>query len=225
MPVLPNRPRAGGIEHKNLATFKTLKEAQLIAGKLGKPSKMPGYAYGLPARACPVGAALVKIKGSVCAGCYALKGNYTFPKVQAALEYRLASLTHPQWSDAMVWMIKRRACTYFRWHDSGDIQGLEHLKKIVEVARRCPRVKFWIPTRESRIVKKYLSDIGAFPKNLTVRLSSAMIDGPAPLNYPNTSTVVRDGSQTCPAYTQGGVCGDCRACWDRRVKNVSYPKH
>ena len=52
------------------------KEAREITGGLSKPSKMPGPAHNLPAVACKTGAKLVKIPGSVCAGCYALKGRY-----------------------------------------------------------------------------------------------------------------------------------------------------
>lgn len=204
--------------------FATLKEAEAVAGKLGKPSKMPGYAYGIPARACPVGAVLVKLQGSVCSGCYALKGRYVFPNVLNAQQKRLDSLKDPRWVDALVYMITRRNCDYFRWHDSGDIQGLWHLENIVEVARQCPDTKFWIPTRETKVVKQYLQQHGAFPPNLVVRVSGAMIDGPPP-SFPNTSTVTTGGSPTCPAYRQGGVCGACRACWDPQVGNVSYPKH
>ena len=206
-------------------TFKTLKEAEDIAGKLGKPSKMPGYAYGIPAKNCPVGAILVKLRGSVCSNCYALKGRYVFGNVQRAQEKRLASLRHPQWVDAIVFMLERKKCDYFRWHDSGDIQGLWHLERLVEVARRCPKVQFWIPTRESRVVKQYLAQHGPFPPNLVVRVSGAMIDGKAPASFPHTSTVVTDGTQTCPAYRQGGVCGSCRSCWDSGVGTVSYPRH
>lgn len=205
--------------------FTTLKEAESIVGKFSKPSKMPGYAYGIPAKHCPVGAVLVKKPGSVCSGCYALKGRYGFANVQKAQEFRYNSLKHPRWVEAIVFILKRRKTEYFRWHDSGDIQGLWHLENIVEIARQCPETKFWIPTREAQVVKQYNQLHGAFPSNLTVRVSGAMIDGPVPLKFVNTSTVVTDGSQTCPAYTQGGVCGDCRACWDPKVPNVSYPKH
>lgn len=205
--------------------FATLKEAEAVAGKLGKPSKMPGYAYGIPARACPIGAVLVKLQGSVCSGCYALKGRYVFPNVLGAQQKRLDSLKDPRWVDALVYMITRRNCDYFRWHDSGDIQGLWHLENIVEVARQCPDTKFWIPTRETKVVKQYLQQHGAFPPNLVVRVSGAMIDGPPPPGFTNTSTVTTSGSPTCPAYRQGGVCGACRACWDPQVGNVSYPKH
>lgn len=206
-------------------TFTTLKEAESIVGKFSKPSKMPGYAYGIPAKHCPVGAVLVKKPGSVCSGCYALKGRYGFANVQRAQEFRFSSLKHPRWVEAIVFMLTRRKAEYFRWHDSGDIQGMWHLENMVDIARQCPDTKFWIPTREAQVVKQYNQLHGPFPSNFTVRVSGAMIDGPVPLKFVNTSTVVTDGSQTCPAYTQGGVCGDCRACWDPKVPNVSYPKH
>lgn len=206
-------------------TFTTFKAAEAVAGKLGKPSKMPGYAYGIPAKHCPVGAYLVKIHGSVCSKCYALKGRYVFGNVQRAQEFRFQSLKHPLWIDAMEFMINKRNCGHFRWHDSGDIQGLWHLENMVEVARRCPQTVFWIPTRESAVVKKYLATHGAFPPNFVVRVSGAMIDGPPPVAFPNTSTVVSDGSHSCPASKQNGVCGSCRACWDPNVGNVSYPRH
>ena len=48
-------------------------EALKITGSLSKPSKMPGWAYGLPAKECKTGSKLVKIPGSVCYDCYALR--------------------------------------------------------------------------------------------------------------------------------------------------------
>ena len=29
----------------------------------------------------------------------------------------------------------------------------------------------------------------------------------------------------CPAYKQDGECKDCRACWSRSIKQVSYKEH
>ena len=206
--------------------IKTLKEADAIHGGLSSLSKMPGYAYGIPAKHCKVGAQLFKIKNSVCSTCYALKGRYVFPNVQAAQERRFQTLTDPRWVEAIVWTLKKRNCGYFRWHDSGDVQGMWHLKNLVEVALQCPETKFWLPTRENKLVLQYLRDEGPFPENFVVRVSGAMIDGYAPIKFFNTSTVTTKKSEaTCPAYTQGGECGDCRHCWDGKVRNVSYPKH
>ena len=67
-------------------------EALKLVGGLSKPSKMPGWAYGLPAKECKTGSKLVKVAGSTCEGCYALKGCYVFKVVQEAQYRRLASL-------------------------------------------------------------------------------------------------------------------------------------
>ena len=202
----------------------TIKLADMITGGLSKPSKMPGFAYGIPARECKVGSKLVLVKGSVCEKCYALKGRYGFKNVQDAQYRRFEALSNPNWVDAMVFTITKKGEQYFRWHDSGDIQNLAHLIKIVDIAKRCPTVKFWMPTREKAIVRSFQTAHGAFPRNLVVRISATMIDGAAPVGFANTSTVTT-GTPSCPAYTQGGVCGNCRACWDPKTKNVSYPKH
>lgn len=206
--------------------FTTLKEAESVAGKLGKPSKMPGYAYGIPAKYCPVGSKLVSVPGSVCSDCYALKGRYVFKNVQQAQERRFASLKNPFWVPAMVYMIDHRNCDFFRWHDSGDLQDMEHLRDIALIAILCPNTKFWLPTRENKLVRQYLTIYGNFPQNLVVRVSGAMIDGKQVLNFANTSTVTRDpDAATCPAPKQQNSCGLCRACWDPQVRNVSYRKH
>ena len=55
-----------------------IKEAIEITGGLSKPNKMPGPSINLPATQCITGAKLVKVKGSTCSGCYALKGRFRF---------------------------------------------------------------------------------------------------------------------------------------------------
>ena len=54
-----------------------VKEALKITEGFTRTSKMPGLSYSLPAWECKTGSKLRKVKGSVCASCYALKGNYT----------------------------------------------------------------------------------------------------------------------------------------------------
>ncbi len=196
------------------------KEARVITGGLSAPSKMPGPAYNLPAADCITGAKLVKVPGSVCAGCYALKGRYRFNNVQSALRRRAASLMHPDWIDAMVALIAGHE--YFRWHDSGDIQSVEHLKRIFEVCKRTPDTKHWMPTREARFLR--LMDPDIIPSNLIIRMSSHMIDQGPVTFWPWTSTV-SSVTMTFPAQDQGNKCRSCRACWDRKVANVTYPKH
>ena len=195
------------------------KEAKEITGGLSKPSKMPGPAYNLPAVACVTGAKLVQIPGSVCAGCYALKGRYNFRNVRLALARRLESLKNPQWVYAMIVLIKGEP--WFRWHDSGDLQSVDHLKKIFAICEATPETSHWLPTREARFLPLNTDSI---PKNLTIRMSSHMIDQKPVKFWPWTSTV-STGAFTCPASKQGNECKSCRNCWDRKVDNVIYPKH
>ena len=195
------------------------KEAKAITGGLSKPSKMPGPAFNLPAQACITGSKLVKIPGSVCAGCYALKGRYRFKNVKAALARRLAGLTHPEWIPAMVVLIDNTPL--FRWHDSGDIQSVQHLKNIFEVCKLTPKTDHWLPTREAKFLPLNFDSI---PKNLIIRLSGHKINKAAASFWPWTSTVVTDG-KSCPAAEQGNSCQDCRACWDRSTPNIAYGKH
>ena len=210
-------------------------EAEAITGGLSKPSKMPGFSYNLPAVRCLTGAKLVQIPGSTCAGCYALKGRYRFKNVKDAMQRRLDSLVHPQWTAAMTVQINsklKHGHSWFRWHDSGDLQSVQHLKNIFEVCKATSGVKHWLPTREAQFLK--LMDPDIVPPNLTIRFSSHMI-GQRPVSFwPNTSTVGEDGanrtshvqgSRLCPASKQGNQCRDCRACWDLNVPNVEYVKH
>ncbi len=196
------------------------KEARQITGGLSKPSKMPGPAHNLPAWRCITGVKLQAVKGSVCAGCYAMKGRYRFKNVKEALERRQQALTDPRWVDAMVTLIKDQP--WFRWHDSGDIQSPEHLKNIFEVCNATQQVQHWMPTREVKLLRLMQPEV--VPKNLIIRVSSHMIDQ-GPVNFwPHTSTVVQAG-KTCPAQENNNECGSCRQCWNHDISNVAYPKH
>lgn len=206
--------------------FKTKADAVAVAGTLSAPSKMPCHGYSIPASACITGTQLQSIEGSVCSDCYACKGRYMFPNVQQAMQRRLDSIIHPDWVKAMVTLIG--SAPYFRWHDSGDLQSVNHLRKIVEIAELLPNTRFWLPTRERKFVNAYLEYFGDFPPNLIVRVSAAMVDAGPPVDYEHTSTVhdlMQPFGYACPAPQQGNQCGSCRACWDAGVANVSYSKH
>ena len=206
----------------------TVKLAQERVGSLSCPSKMPGYGYSTPAEDCITGSKLAQVKDSICSFCYARKGRYVFSNVKNAMKKRLKALERLDWVDMMVFLInKKEKSGFFRWHDSGDIQGVWHLEKIAEVARRLPHIKFWLPTREYRFVREWLQ-FARKPENLIIRLSAFMMDGKPPvvaktLGLP-TSGVMREGF-SCPASSQGNECRDCRACWDSEVENIDYKKH
>jgi hypothetical protein len=232
------KPNCYAYNTAEFATIKTLAQAKRhTGGGLQIVSKMPGYAYAIPARNCKVGAKLRKISGSTCASCYAFEGFYKVyaNSIDRAQARRLESLKDALWIESMAFLInhycrdgaqKVQRGTYFRWHHSGDIQSIDHLRDIVAVVAATPTVTHWLPTREYALVAKYRALYGEFPANLTVRLSAHMVDGAAPSGYGlPTSTVTTNHDATCPAPTQGNACGDCRACWNPDVADVSYGLH
>ncbi len=207
----------------------TVKEAIAICGTLSKPSKMPCGGYALPATACRLGNFLQQIPRAICHRCYALRGRYLFRKVQIAMNRRLESLSDPRWVEAVSTLIHRSGNRYFRWNDSGDLQDIEHLRKIVKVCENLARVKFWLPTREYHTVEAFQRLGGQIPHNLCIRLSAHLIDGKPPVGYGlPVSVVVSEEPHlsrrafACTAFRRNNRCGSCRACWDPAVNVVSY---
>lgn len=265
-----------------------LTQAKAIIGTdIGVPSKMPGYSFGLPARACITGARMVAAvktgsiapKTSICGSCYAMRGNYTIPNIQKGLYRRLAALrialdgsaAHREaWVSAMVYLIStarikprgirrkwdarsktqkemkgeraRRDSKYFRWHDSGDLQSVEHLELIAQVARRLPKVRFWLATREYKMFENWYATLTnrptpAFPKNLVIRLSAHLFGNALPIALAKKYGVQASGAHrkrgeqpgkgvfVCPAHQQNNNCGSCRMCWNPKRIAVSYQAH
>jgi len=213
--------------------MRTWKELDNITGGLSNPSKMPCAAWSIPARHCKVGGKLATVEGSVCFGCYALKGRYVFPTTQTALDRRLEAFNrdHQDWVDGMAESIAKVGNPYFRWFDSGDLQSLEMLRAIVAVAERTPDVEHWLPTRERNVVTTFLRNGGVIPTNLVIRLSATMVGQTASpategvLAGVPVSTVGVGEGHGCPAPEQGNHCGPCRACWDQAVLVVDYHEH
>jgi hypothetical protein len=218
-----------------MTTTMTLKAAREICGTIGFPSKMPGTSYGIPAQACITGSILATIEGTVCFNCYALRGNYLYPSVAKAQQTRLNGIDNPLWEEAIITLLnhehdKGELPPYHRWHDSGDIQSIEHLLKICRIAAAMPHILFWLPTKEGTIIARFNSAGYIVPDNLVVRLSGSKINGTAPKAWSHTSTVFNHKTghaigHECPARHQGNKCGDCRACWDKSIPNISYPEH
>ena len=208
------------------------KDIEKKIGTLSNPSKMPSYAWGIPIEYCKTGMKLAKTKGTICNKCYAGKGCYVFPVVKNMYEKRYKAIEDVEWVDYMSELITQKyknldkSRLFHRWFDSGDVQSLGHLMKIFEVCENTPHIKHWLATKEYQIVNQV--DVKDVPKNLCLRVSATKIDGAIPKFWKWTSGVHRDETpkgRECPAYKQDGECKDCRACWDRRIKTVSYKEH
>jgi hypothetical protein len=156
---------------------------------------------------------------------------YVFPNVQDAQQNRLDILLADldTWKRDMRDLIDRKYARktgddrVFRWHDSGDVQSREHLDAIVWIAEQLPTIDFWLPTKEYAITRAYGRP---FPDNLVVRVSAPSIGRATELPEGTQGSTVGAGTGfECGAYTRGGECGPCRACWKKDVKWVDYPQH
>ena len=213
--------------------FNSIKEAEAVVGGLSRPSKMPSFAWSISARRCQTGSKLVNVKGSVCEGCYALKNRYLFNNIQSALEkrYNLWHNNRELWVDAMVYLMHNKQhivnTGHFRFFDSGDIQGEDMLNDINTVAWASPNIRFWLPTKEYKLIKNYNKEVAP---NLVIRVSAPMIDKSFD-GYTHVSTVYQKDKigiakgYVCPAPKQGNKCDSCRACWSDRISEVSYIAH
>ena len=208
-------------------------QAHQVHGGLTQPTKMPCQSYSLPTIACVTGFKMREIAGSICANCYADKGNYRKYQnnIEPAQHARLVSITDELWVDAMV--VSIGTDKYVRWHDSGDIQNIEHLEKIADVARRTPNCMHWLPTREYGIVAAFTAQFDV-PDNLIIRLSAMFTDRPVivPKTLQNVKGIAVSNVHSkkpigtaCNAPRQNGECRTCRACWSRKVAAVSYSIH
>ena len=212
----------------------SMKDAETMVGGLSAPSKMPSYAWSISAKRCNIGSTLANVEGSVCYNCYALKGRYMFPMVQNALEnrYKAWESNREQWVDAMIYIMHNKKhivdTAHFRWFDSGDIQGWDMLEDMNTVAWASPHIKFWLPTKEYRLIRIFNKEIAP---NLIIRVSNPNKGRNTLEGYEHISTVytkdnLKDSKgYICPSSKQGNKCGDCRTCWNDKVNEVTYIAH
>ena len=216
--------------------------AKSVCGSLTQTSKMPCKSMSLPTEACQTGYRMAQIPGSICSDCYADKGFYAmyqntikpsqFARLDAIWQAMESSELALAWVTGMVSLIG--SDSWFRWHDSGDLQGLSHLELIASVCEATPHCEHWLPTREYSIVKEYIAKHGSLPKNLIVRLSAMYPDQPVkiPASLAGIGNVAASNVHSkgqawhgvrCGAPDNGGACGSCRVCWTQTT--VSYELH
>lgn len=164
-----------------------------------------------------------------CRGCYATTGNYAFAHVKAPRAENLVDWKRDDWADDMVARLAGEE--YFRWFDSGDMYAIGLALKIHEVMVRTPNTRHWLPTRMGKFSKfaPILAKMQSLP-NVMVRFSADSVDGTYTPGVHGScitpdATMVPAGSTLCGAYSRGGVCGGCRACYSKDVAVIAYPAH
>ena len=161
---------------------KHLTKKQLIdnIGGLSQTTKMPCHSFNLSAFSCNNGGKLARIQGSVCDGCYAMKGNYSRFKNTFINSHDkkmdLYNKDSKRFEDSFITYLNKYEKNYFRWFDSGDIPNYEFLLSLVRICKNTPNIKHWIPTKEYSLIHRYLKKHKKFPKNMIVRVSAPMMD-------------------------------------------------
>lgn len=199
--------------------------------KISKTSKLDGIkSWSLQALdTCPGSLNGNGTLVDACSGCYATTGNYRYPNVKAPREHNREDWQRLEWVDDMVNALNDSR--YFRWFDSGDLYALGLAEKVLEVMKRTPWVKHWLPTRMHKFPKfrRVLSDMKRL-NNVAVRFSSDSVTGEFIAGTHGSVIIptpewVMPGMTLCEAYSRGGTCSGCRSCWDKTVDVIAYPAH
>ena len=198
--------------------------------KLSKAGKMPCRSWSLQAiDTCPASIGSDGELVDACKGCYATTGNYRFPNVKRPREHNKEDWKRDSWVDDMVAELDNDR--YFRWFDSGDMYHIKLARKMLEVMKRTPWVRHWLPTRMHKFAKfaPVIQEMNNLP-NVVVRLSSDSVIGET-IPGANTSTIIptpekaTEEMTVCEAYSRDGKCGPCRKCWDKDTAVIASPAH
>lgn len=199
--------------------------------KISVTSKLDGVrSWSLEAlETCPGSIAAPGQLVDACAGCYATTGNYRFANVYISPlsnQRKCVSLAN----SLTISSDHAKRCQSFLLCARGALT-LALAEKILEVMKRTPWVKHWLPTRMYKFPKfrQVLTDMQAL-KNVCVRFSSDSITGEYTKGLHGSVIVptpadAKRGTKLCGAYDNGGACGPCRACYDKRIKVIAYPAH
>jgi len=217
-----------------------MNQAECYLGGLSNVTKMPGFSWSISPMDCKTGMRLRGKPGSVCQHCYACKGRYVFGAVPESHANKLHAwqTDRARWKEAMNFALKNSKKVqeepYFRFFDSGDVYNAKMLDDIAEVARKNPKVKFWIPTKEYKTARIWKEE-NNLPPNMVIRVSHQFVNqefAPKQLKDYGHVSYVWDPKKpnkpkgfVCPAYKQKGECRKCRACWSKKAPAIIYKIH
>lgn len=169
-------------------------------------------------------------------GCYGKRGNFLYKPAQDAQRNNwehYASDPDAYFADIVSFLSDSLVSyRYFRWHTVGDIVDERYLEGMVNVAKKCPRVRFLCFTKKFALVNDYLDEKGKFPPNLRIVFSAwhkgFRVDNPhrLPVAYvyfrkENLNPAIPETAIPCC-----GKCPECLACWTlRKGQSVYFDQH
>jgi hypothetical protein len=165
------------------------------------------------------------VEGFKSHGCYAQKGRFLMPSVQAKYAANMAMLGNlGELEHALALEIERPAVKVVRIHTSGDFPTVSYVAMWARLALTFPAVKFYAYTRSWTRpgLKRALESFDALP-NVTLWASHDPTMAPAPADW-RIARIVGDwahapGEAHCPEQTgKRASCTDCGLCWTARPK-------
>jgi len=222
-----------------------LRNGHFDSNGLSNTKKLSMKSWSIPPSACITGKILSLMPDSICAQCYAKRGNYNYREPKDAMAQRLDAWREQEyWLEAITFLIRTtEPSKMFRWFDAGDMQEEYMMLQIIKVANELSDFKFWLPTHEIEMVENIVKQGYIIPRNLKILLSSSYINGAPPLEkakelskYPNVhrkigTTVVLKTKEfeeyhgfKCPASKQNNKCLDCTVCTTSDLDIIAYKK-
>ncbi len=209
-------------------------KSEAAIGRLSQTTKLQVPSFNLSPRFCRRGSVLRNYPNTVCSHCYAREGHYLGLPSTTASDRRLLQLhKREDWVASFVRVLEERDIQRFRWFDAGDVQGEEHLHKILDICTFTPGCRHWMSTREIGAVQQVLSERSA-PDNLNIRISADFINDAARESPVAGCTLAIVSTEpvasvwNCPAtFSEEHTCRahNCRACWNKNVAIVAYKLH
>lgn len=173
--------------------------------------------------------------------CYANKKAQQICVVQAAY-YRNFRLVNEDMKDVfeqIIFEIKHSGLSTVRYFDSGDIINYEFLLGIMDIAEELPDIKFMAFTKKYELVNRYLNEGYQIPDNFNIIFSAwdKLWKFDNPYNLPIAYVDFKDkrlnpdipkNAFRCPSNGKklGEItCSMCKACWNKKLKNVVFEQH
>lgn len=171
--------------------------------------------------------------------CYCLKGPQAYYVTVLGAYYRNWRLWNEdpkRFEEQVNAAICFNGLPLFRWCDAGDFPDFEFFLMTLRVARKNPEVKFMAYTKKYDLVNKYFDKGGKeFPENYTLRFSEwdKSWEVPNPHNLPIATVAFADCRKNTEIaknafWCKGGketTCSSCRACWNKKIKQVVFQQH
>jgi hypothetical protein len=174
--------------------------------------------------------------------CYAMKSYRLFPATRNLQENNYSESQMEDFTNNMIEFInqeltkvtKKGKKVLFRIHESGDFYSLEYFSKWVKITdyfKNNNDIIFQAYTKSLSFIDSFLTENGRTINSLNIHITSSIWNDTLPENIELTKklklqtftavTEVPNKSFECKCID----CGNCRQCYQNKVKNIAVKLH